>query len=382
MRKRIWYKRCLFLFLFAVVCIEGHAELKAESPLSVYRTLSTGTAPSYPAIADVNSDSLPDLLVSDQENNVMYVFLQSDSAGLVPAPGSPYPAGHSPGQIAVGSFNRDGYIDCAIANHDRNQVTILLGDNEGRFRESQMSPIPVDNDPHTHSVNCAQIADDGIMDLIVDSPNDHAVIVLLGDGASGFDPTDEMVAVDGKPYRTFSVGDVNGDGHTDIITPNVNNVTVLLGDGQGSFTPSDSSPFVVSQPFATALGDVNGDGHVDIATGGGEGAAVTTVLIGDGTGAFIPAPGSPYTSGTGASSVAIGDVNGDGIHDVCASAWNSGDVTVLLGGADKLTPADGSPFGTGENAYGIAAGDLTGDGIADIAVANQGDGTVVILTSD
>ena len=63
------------------------------------------------------------------------------------------------------------------------------------------------------------------------------------------------------------MGDINGDGFTDIATPNINsdNVSVLLGNGQGSFAPQRTFN-VGDAPRSLVMGDINGDGFINIAT--------------------------------------------------------------------------------------------------------------------
>ena len=66
---------------------------------------------------------------------------------------------------------------------------------------------------------------------------------------------------------SLSLGDIDGDGRIDAVTANrfSNDVSILLGQGDGSFAPQRS--FTVGSgkfPRTAGLGDVNRDGHIDV----------------------------------------------------------------------------------------------------------------------
>jgi len=55
------------------------------------------------------------------------------------------------------------------------------------------------------------------------------------------------------------------------------------------------------------------------------------VLLGDGRGRFMPAPGSPFRSGPGSYFLAVGDFNEDGKADVVTSSFEGDRVALFLG---------------------------------------------------
>src|SRR5207244_4327244 len=140
----------------------------------------------------------------------------------------------------------------------------------------------------------------------------------------------------------IAIGDLNGDGKPDLATANINSndVTVLLGDGSGGFTEAAGSPIAVgATPISVVIGNLNGDGKPDLATAN-VGANNVTVLLGDGSGGFTEASGSPFAVASLPPSVAIGDLNGDGKPDLATANGGSDNITVLLGdGSGDFTEA-------------------------------------------
>jgi len=147
----------------------------------------------------------------------------------------------------------------------------------------------------------------------------------------------------------------------------------LTGTGTGAFAPAGGSPYAAgTHAESLALADINGDGSADLATANDASSGTVSVLLGDGTGAFAPASGSPVTTGSYTGSLVVGDVNGDGQPDVAAANFGDDTVSVLLGdGAGAFAPAGGSPYAAGPSPYGEAVGDFDGNGTLDLAVADD-----------
>ncbi len=101
-------------------------------------------------------------------------------------------------------------------------------------------------------------------------------------------------------------------------------LTVLLGDGAGGFTTVTGSPFAVgTSPYSVVVGDFNGDGVQDLAHSKLNNSAVNiTVLLGNGSGGFVAAPGSPFPVGANPSSLVVADFNGDGFQDLAVANSN------------------------------------------------------------
>ena len=368
---------CRLLWLSSVMLalsVSGRAQFvpATGSPFPV------GTAPISVAAGDFNGDGHPDLAVANSGGGTVTVLLGDGNGGFKQAQGSPFPVGQFPHAVAVGDFNRDGNLDLAIANQVGNSVTVLLGNGTGGFTEAPASPFPVGLNPG--SLVVGDFNGDGNPDLAVGNVGDLTLTVLSGDGTGGFTAGSPFALL--EPPLSLAVGDFNGDGKPDLAIANEigDGVTVLLGDGTGGFTQAPGSPFPVGgNPASVAVGDFNLDGNLDLAVANSASNTVT-VLLGNGTGGFTPAQGSPPLVGTEPSFVAVGDFNSDGIPDLTTANTGADTVTVLLGnGTGGFTPAQGSPFRVGGEPVPVAVEDFNGDGLPDLAVANLTDSTVTVL---
>jgi hypothetical protein len=73
--------------------------------------------------------------------------------------------------------------------------------------------------------------------------------------------------------------------------------------------------------------------------------------------------------GEGPESVALGDLNGDGMLDVVTANNLSNNVSILIGSADG-TFASAQSVTVGERPESVAVGDLKGEGGWDVVTAN------------
>ena len=77
---------------------------------------------------------------------------------------------------------------------------------------------------------------------------------------------------------------------------------------------------VGSPPVSVAVGDFNGDGHLDLAVANGTVSITVSILLGNGDGSFQRMRTYVVSNESGiASSVAVGDFNGDGKLDLAVT---------------------------------------------------------------
>ena len=265
------------------------------------------------------------------------MLLNNGAGGFVAAVGSPFAVGAAPAFVAVGDFNGDGRFDIVTADSGGNTVTVLLGNGSGGFTAASGSPFAVGLSPS--AVVIGDLNRDGKLDLVVANAAGNSVTVLLGDGLGGFAAAVGSPVAAGLSPSGVALGDWNGDGLLDLAIANAgdNTMAVLIGDGMGGFAAAVGSPVAAgSGPCGAWDFDFNGDGNQDLAVADCVGNGVI-VLVGDGTGGFAPSAGSPFAAGAAASSVEVGDFNGDGKPDLAVAESGSGAVAVLLNSLPAIT---------------------------------------------
>jgi FG-GAP-like repeat len=347
-----------------------------------------GRAPGCVLVADLDGDRELDLVVANEKGGDVSVLLADGKGGFAPSRGSPFPAGPSPNDLASGDFNGDGHVDVAVANHETQHLTVLLGDGRGALAPAANSPVTVAVRPHVHGVATGDFNSDGSLDLVTDSWAEDRLVMLFGNGKGSFATPGTSLAVGKHPYQRARVADLNGDARMDIVSPNLegDNVTILLGDGRGNFRQPAGSPFPCGDsPFNVAIGDVNADGKPDLAivnspssTSDRSGADGLTILVGDGLGAFTKMTGSPFVTGKFPNIPAIGDVNGDGVADVAVSTPDGDRITVftMSRNGSVASRADISVPG---HPKGLVIRDLNRDEKAEILATNNTRDTVTII---
>jgi hypothetical protein len=331
-------------------------------------TFFVGSGPVALAVADVNGDGKPDLVVANYYDDTVSVLLGNGDGTFQTQ--QVFAVDLRPNSVAVADLNGDGKPDIVTADYTYGGVSVLLGKGDGTFQDQQVY--------HTgtkpRSVVVADFNGDGKLDLAVANYGDKTITVLPGNGDGTFGSAQYVFLSEG-PFD-LAAADLNGDGKPDLVSANygTNTVSVLLGNGDGSFAPEQTIP-VGASPFSVAVADVNGDHRPDIVvTNAGDDSV--SVLLGNGTGFSYQTQSVSF--GVGPDGVAVADLNGDGFNDIVTANYGSNTVSVLLGkGHDAFQPQQVYPVGISPNAVLVA--DLAGDGIEDIITANYGDNTVSVL---
>lgn len=354
------------------------------------KTFPVGKGPTFIAVADVNRDGNPDLVVANGDEATVSLLLGDGKRDFTPAPGSPFPCGKGPNDIAVADMNGDGRPDLVIANTGTPYITILLGDGKGGFRPSPHSPFATESHPHVHGVAVGDFMGDGKPAIVTDSWGRDEVLLIPSDGHGNLILPGKVFRADLHSDFGVRAADFNHDRHLDVVTTSqrAGGVGLLLGDGHGGFRRAAGSPFPSSeQTWAFNVDDLNRDGNPDVISFPYERDLRdrtqfgVTVLLGDGKGGFAKMPGSPFAleGCRGPGRVAAGDINGDGVRDIVVLCAQNDTIVLFMGSKDGAYERFMRPVQTGWS--GVAVADLDGDGKDDIIVSNNSSNTVTVFFS-
>jgi streptogramin lyase len=336
-----------------------------------------GSFPASLAVGDFNNDNRPDIVVADEDTDSVGVFIGYGNGSF--AKQITYPASSAPRAVNVGYFNNDTYLDIVVALALSDSIGLLLGFGDGTFTNPTMFATGLSSYPAGIAV--ANWNDDKWMDVAIVHKTAVNVGIFLGSGDKIFAVQNKYSTGLGSAPQSIAVHDFNKDKRLDVVVTNsgTDNIGVFMGYGDGTFGNQTIYPTGDgSSPWSVAVGDLNNDGLLDIAVANRDSSDIA-VFTGYGDGTF----GHLQTYSTGPLSVpvsiAVLDFNKDMTLDIAVATSDAGYLGVFQNQNGTFDELKIYRTGYKSNPSAITVGDFNNDNWTDIAVITRGINSIEVL---
>ncbi len=303
------------------------------------QTVTVGAPVITVAAGDLNGDGVIDLVALTPNVSPVAVLRGNGDGTFQPSRFLATSGGFLVMAVDTTDVNNDGKLDISVLamvflnGMSVPRAAVFLGIGDGTFQPARLSPFPGRYTPGIF-LEVADLTGDGVKDMVFPDPSLRQLLVLRGVGDGTFVESTRITLE--KEVRGIMVGDVNGDSRADVIVtqpdgdgPDTDELAVFLGIGGGQF----GAPVRVSVgdgPTAVASGDVDVDGHLDIVVMN-QSSRDVSVLRGRGDGTF--AEEERFDGGFASQSLSLADFDRDGGLDIVVTKnpfSGSSGVTILF----------------------------------------------------
>jgi hypothetical protein len=220
------------------------------------------------AVADMDQDGKPDIIVNDTVNgHFVTAFLKNNcGAGLVSFNEVPMPGIPTGSNYLVTDLNNDSKPDLVISSDTSDVITLLQ--NTGNFL---FSPPATFTAAVPSRLVAGDIDGDGLQDLAITSRKGFRILAYRNTGNFVFSKAFDITNI---TTNDLALGDLNGDGHPDLVATEGANANLQLYQNNstpGNITFAQPVTLIYSQQNQNGicLADMDNDGKTDVLIGTG-----------------------------------------------------------------------------------------------------------------
>jgi len=388
-------KTILFLLLcLAVGIVPARGQIRFAEKID----FPTGEGPTSIAIGDLNGDGLLDIVTSNYKSGSISLLIGTigrDSTQPSFIAKQDIAVGENPMAVAVADLNGDGRPEVIVANYISNSISIFVNTTpKGNSVPTFAARRDLRSGERPYSIAIADLNGDGRPDIVVVDYKSTAVSLFLNTTVPG----DTMLSLADRvdlPAQarptSVAVADLNGDGRTDLVVANYrsDSLSLFLNETpRGGLKPIFTGPFIVAggtRPLAVSIADFNGDGKPDIVASD-DGANAVRVIMNETTknGAdpmFVMK--AELLTGLNPQSVCCEDLDRDGMPDIVAADYNSASLSVMMNttrrASQTLSFSPRMELRTGTAPSSVVFGSLGSRIGKGICVSNYGSSSVSVI---
>ena len=260
--------------------------------ITLHRNTSTPTAVSFAnsdlnigigtkniSCGDLNSDGLPDLIISQGGTTGDRIFLyrnQSTTGNLSFALAQTLIVDGNNARIPrIHDLDADGLPDIIVTNESNNRISIFRNNSTGNnfgFSTTVFS-LQMTGASSSAGIGVEDFDGDNLPEIIINPNFDNNLVIFKNTSSTGNLRFNELPAINvGQSLVQLSIADVDGEGRPDILVTRLlgSDIAVLLNetpeDGDITFASPTLIPSI-PRPWGIDVGDLDGDGLPDMAVG-------------------------------------------------------------------------------------------------------------------
>jgi hypothetical protein len=332
--------------------------------------ISSGVAAPSIALANLDADTHPDLVLASSPT--LLVLSGTGTGEFTPtnryATSSWGAQNGLRGGLALADVDSNGILDAITAG---NGLDVIAGLGNGMFVAPSLQGTP----GVLHPVD-ADFNGDGRSDLAAYGDQSH--YLLLGGTDGTLAPSAPFT--DGDQSSLLRAGDVNADGHKDVVIrgSNVfgmqNALRVGLGTGTGTFSFGPNIANILAGE-RIVLAKIDADSHVDlILIDGGDAQRGLNFSLGNGAGSFgaFNATVPKISTASDPRDLAIADLDKDGALDLVVAERQQLATYTNDGNGNFVAKGYAIPdLGFLDGLSAVTVGDFDGDTFLDVAVGHD-----------